>query len=359
MISIKRDSLESKALSWVRFPLACLVVLIHTAYTNDQSDICYYLGKLISSNLANIAVPTFFFISGYLFFAKYDDFGWYEYRNMLQDKTKRLLLPYLIWNCIAYYVYGLTNNFAGDIRPWELYRIFWAIDDGYVVTSLLGYKFSILSSPALGTFWFIRDLMVVMLLSPIIWWIIRKLKMWSLLIFILPWILKIGIPIKGFGLFALCFFPLGATFSICGKNIFDYAKRLGGYTSIIVILLLFINSYLNVGVYAEYLNKLFIVLGLISVIYISYIAIQRNPNSKIIKLGEASFFIYAFHALFIFNPMRHIIAPICLVPVLGNTLAYMTFFILKVCISIGIYFGLFKYCPNILAVLVGGKINKK
>ena len=95
--------------------------------------------------------------------------------------------------------------------------------------SVFGYEFSILSSPsAIGVMWFIRDLMVAMVLSPIVWWIVRRMRMWSLVVFFLPYILYIGVPVQGFGLAALCFFPAGATFSICGKDVVQSLTRWGG-----------------------------------------------------------------------------------------------------------------------------------
>lgn len=213
MINLKSDSLESRALAWLRFPLALLVVLIHTGYTSDKNDFAFYLGNMISNNLANIAVPTFFFISGYLFFSKYIKFEYKDYIAIIVKKSKTLLLPYIIWNLIMYiYIAAwhlISDGTLGDIQPWELYKIFWAKDDGYVVTSPFGYQFSILCSPICGVLWFIRDLMVVMLLSPLIWWIVRRLQMWSIILFLVPWLFYIGVPIKGFGLMALCFFPIG------------------------------------------------------------------------------------------------------------------------------------------------------
>lgn len=235
MVALNRDSKESLALDWVRFPLAALIVLIHTAFTDDRGDIAFYLGKMISENLANIAVPTFFFISGYLFFARYERFGRQEYLKMLTKKARTLLLPYIIWNAVVYLYMMIshlhTDGTFGDIMPWELHKIFWAQNDGYVTTSPFGYQFSLLCTPVCGVLWFIRDLMVAMILTPIIWYVVRKCRLWSIILFLIPWLLNIGIPIKGFGLVALCFFPLGATFSICGKDIFRYIRPGGQYSS--------------------------------------------------------------------------------------------------------------------------------
>ncbi len=361
MVIITRGSKESLAIEWMYFPLAALVVLIHTPYTNDQFDFSYYLGTFLSVNLAQIAVPAFFFLSGYLFFAKYERFGYTEYVSMLKKKTLTLLLPYLIWNFIGYYVYGLTNNFSSDIRPWELYRIFWNASDGYVATSIFGYKFSILSAPGgCGVLWFVRDLIVAMLLSPIIWLIARRFKIWALIIFLLPWILKIGIPIDGFGLAALCFFPLGATFSILGKNIFIYLSTWGKTISVSFIIMFFVCYYLCLnGNVPQLLNKFLILLGIMFMCVLAYRGGSNDSkcSRRIRHLGECSFFIYVFHTLFVFYPMRFFIDPLTTLPFIGNTLAYLTAFLLKIGICVGVYYAMKKMTPSLLGYMVGGRIK--
>lgn len=362
MIALKRNSKESLAIDWVRFPLAALIVLIHTPFTDDRSDFAFYLGKAVSENLADIAVPTFFFISGYLFFAHYEKFGWNEYRNMLIKKSCTLLLPYIIWNAIVYLFLMIshlhTDGTFGDIMPWELHKIFWAQNDGYVATSLFGYKFSILCTPVCGVLWFIRDLMVAMLMSPIIWWIVRRCKLWALILFLIPWVLYIGIPIKGFGLMALCFFPLGATFSICDKDIFKYIRPGGAIISIIFVIIWSINSFISFNSNVpRLLNQLLILTGLVSILYISYICTSCKSYRIICKLGEASFFIYVCHTLFVFYPLHYILDPLETIPYIGDSLIYVLSFLIKLGICTVGYFILKNLCPSLLSIAVGGRVN--
>lgn len=229
MIDLFHGSHTSKVLEIMRFPLAALIVFIHTSFSPDKTDLSFYLGNLITQSIATVAVPTFFFISGYLFFAKYTTFGWKEYSNAIRKKILTLAVPYFLWIAIVYYGMGVLTGFKNGPEPWDLYRIFWAESDGIVAKSLFGYSFSILSTPsALGVLWFVRDLMVAMLLTPIMWYIVKHLKMWSIIFFLIPYFLFLAVPVKGFGLVALCFFPIGATFSICGKDIVNVVTGWGG-----------------------------------------------------------------------------------------------------------------------------------
>lgn len=307
MIELKRDSVESRMLSWLRFPLATLIVFIHTDFPyDDPSHPAFYVGKLLSEGLAQIAVPTFFFISGYLFFARYERFGWKEYWSAMKKKFFSLAIPYMLWIALVYYAYGFYSGQVTyvDLRPSELYKIFWAAGDGYVATSVFGYKFSILSTPSgVGVLWFVRDLMVAMLLSPVIWWIVRRCRLWSIILFIIPYVFYIAIPIKGFGLAALCFFPLGATFSICGINISKVTVKWGKWTLIVFSVLLLGKYALDIQQihYHRILSQAVILTGIGAAMYISCYSLRYTRFSKwICLLGEASFFIYVGHAVPIF-----------------------------------------------------------
>lgn len=70
---------ESETISYLRFPLIVLVVMIHSKFDgvvvngvglmHDGGFPCYStISTLVSNIIASIAVPLFYFISGFLFF---------------------------------------------------------------------------------------------------------------------------------------------------------------------------------------------------------------------------------------------------------------------------------------------------
>ena len=72
---------ESETISYLRFPLIVLVVMIHSKFDgvvvngvglmHDGGFPCYStISTLVSNIIASIAVPLFYFISGFLFFFK-------------------------------------------------------------------------------------------------------------------------------------------------------------------------------------------------------------------------------------------------------------------------------------------------
>ena len=107
------DELLSKTISYLRFPLIVGVVFIHNkmAEINVQGDIVSYddwpwltyTMDFFSSVLPTIAVPLFFFISGFLFFYKVD-FDKNVYIKKLKSRYHTLVIPYLIWNFVGFLI---------------------------------------------------------------------------------------------------------------------------------------------------------------------------------------------------------------------------------------------------------------
>ena len=281
---------------------------------------------------------------------------------MLKKKCTSLLLPYIIWNVIMFILVA-TSNFShrngwGDIKPWELYRIFWAVNDGYIATSILGYQFSILCTPINGPLWFVRDLMVVMTISPLFYWIIKHIKHWSPVLFILPYLLHIGVPIKGFGLVALCFFPMGMYFSVMNLDIFELLSRFKKYIislAFILFLSFYIFSILSVS--CHLLKEATIIIGIATAMLIAYTCAMRNSklNKRCIKLGETSFWIYVMHTTPFISPLQHVFAFTRSISYVGETIYYCALLISKIVLCILTYYALKHICPKFLSFLIGGR----
>lgn len=105
------SSLLSDTITYLRFPLIVCVVMLHTFILGEsQFGIVHVpVGKfpvfdvfdhVIKADIGEMAVPLFFFISGFLFFYK-TDFNLSIYRLKLKRRFHSLFIPYLFWN-IAY-----------------------------------------------------------------------------------------------------------------------------------------------------------------------------------------------------------------------------------------------------------------
>ncbi len=228
----KRDS---EVINLVRFPLAFMVVILHSYvavngfhisrvdYTHLTGTDWYSLvGVTFSHVLTQVAVPIFFFISGYLFYVGMQEWQWAKYADKLKRRFKTLLVPYLSWNTVqaliivsvmvlAYILFGKSldriENWFHEIGG--LTGIYWSNHATSVIKqNVIGC--SVLKTyPLLIPMWFIRDLMVTVLLSPVIWWLLKRIPFLTLILLAPCWIIGIDIHIPGISFSALLFFSVG------------------------------------------------------------------------------------------------------------------------------------------------------
>lgn len=157
----------STLISTLRLPLMVAVVFIHCSLTDDASMPLVTTTELIfSSILASPAVPLFMFFAGYLFFINVPHLNISSYFSKLKSRFHTLFIPYILWNLIVMVFFLLIhkfcprlinadfNNIAAFSLP-QLLDCFWTGSGGY---------------PIAYQFWFIRDLLLLVILS--LWYII-------------------------------------------------------------------------------------------------------------------------------------------------------------------------------------------
>ena len=223
------DKQLSKTISLLRLPLALLIVFGHAdilkfpIYSHgeiaffDQSIICYPV-SFFSLVLFGSAVPLFFGISGYLFFNK-QDFNVDIYRDKLKKRVKTLLIPYVSWN-ILYILFNVALlKFKGE---------------SFDVITQIGSIWCMPNSlfPADPALWFVRDLMLCMVLTPILYIIVKR-KYVFVLFFITSFSLWLTNSfsdklIPGISISSILFFSLGAYLAINRTEIVNRLNSIGG-----------------------------------------------------------------------------------------------------------------------------------
>lgn len=146
--------------------LAILVFTIHISslynYTqfSDTRDFIKPLEWFVAC-VSRVAVPTFFILSGALFFRDYDNS---VYVKKLKSRAKTLLIPYLLWNTIWMLFGVVTTLFFSD----------YFIGRPQSDLSPSGIFLSIVFHSDNLPFWFILNLIMFVILSPVIYELVRR-----------------------------------------------------------------------------------------------------------------------------------------------------------------------------------------
>ena len=352
---ISGEQLQSRVISFLRFPLCAAVVLIHinintkACLTHPLYDSVHYFCAQI---IARVAVPLFFMFSGFLFFYKSEEFTFSSYKGKLTKRIRTLLIPYLFWNCtlILYYLvgrlFGLGSQYGEGFGFINWLRPFW---NNYPI------EFNgegIASYPICVQFWYIRDLMVTVLLSPVIYWLIKKCRIYLIMTLATLWITNLWPLITGFNITALFFFSLGAYCSIFKKNFAEILKPhtllLGvAYLLTIVLVLIMLDTKFNP------LRRIGILFGMAFTISLTARYISKGLWNTNKFLSESSFFVFAYHVTAIF-----IIEDI--VSLFFNTDIMCTMlYIVKagviVIVGLALYYLLKKWMPRFTSLITGGR----
>lgn len=179
------------------------VVLIHS-YLGERAEYPFldYIQNLFSQIIGRNGVPFFFFISSYLLFNKER-----EYIPTLKSRVKTLLIPFLFWTISVLLLFfvlqsipALSSFFSGkmgEIADYSLYQYLNAI-------------FGIDKSPLAYQFWFIRDLMKLIILFPIFSYLARKISYITLIILAGLWLAEVPTMPFFYSFEVVFFFYLGA-----------------------------------------------------------------------------------------------------------------------------------------------------
>ena len=375
---MKKD-LRSLSLDLLRFPLAIIIVSVHVfnSYSISIQDKIYDVSSISLYNdfllfvdgfMRGISVPVYFFISGYVFFWGIDDYSKGTYLKKIKNRIYTLLIPYVIWNipdiiigvgkyafcgALSFASYGVEMNLTFK----NILSCFWKYN-GELFIPIASTGERIISSsvfPINTPLWFIRDLIIVVIFTPLIYHILRYTKYFLIVVLgILFFIPNIHIPY----LSAFLFFSIGSYLSIYKK---DMVNEFGRYfkVSMIVYPLFSFLSIMAIMLNFEafgYIFKQISIIGFLVFAYNLSLCVLQNTNIRPGKiLPAASFFIYVSHSLVIQRVTK--IMFLLLKPDSGivTIFAYILSIAFTVLSLLGVFMLMKKYIPRILQFVTGRK----
>ena len=354
--SIMTDN-TSQTIAVLRFPLIVAVVLLHTYIidrpiggtiyvAHGQYPVFELFAHIYQSEFGNMSVPLFFFISGFLFFSGMDKFSWRIIGKKLKKRVHSLFIPFFIWNVVFILFVALVNAINSSLLTYkksfvdmtfgEVLNCFWDLSQGLI------------------PLWFIRDLMIINIFSPIIYFMLKnKISKLIVLGFTILFLSQIFHYVPGIGMRCAYPYMLGAWFSINGKDfIFVLNKYIYPLTILLIILVGF-DTYLwtnDVSLFA--LNRFAQIIGFMTIPLWMSRCIEAGVLKKNEFLSKGSFFVFVFHMFIIYIPAK---LWVYVFPVNGWTATMALLFIplLVAYFCLGVYKVLLMFMPKVVTIAMG------
>lgn len=356
------DSVQSQTIKWLRFPLIVLIVFIHRTtnydlgpsvnslnvnFFNLSSTDLFVLIKIFCQHVfPRVAVPSFFLISGYLFYTNVKRWSIRIYYHKMRSRLNTLFLPYLLWNLIAI-SYPLSLCIFRDVpmpnttAGWLSF--FWDTGDG-------------LAQPLDYPLWYVRDLMVMVLLTPLSWYFIKFINGIFLVPLAIFYVMGFWPQIAGLNIISVFFFNFGAFLAISDKPLEFHRIEIPNYILTCLLALLTVYNYGKCNF--SYLLALYSISGVISVFNIAGRMVRLGVFTFSFQLKRYVFFIYAAHTLvlvFILDILMYdlfqnanMLLQLCI---------YMLMPFVKIAFCILLYRLLEQSMPSVLRILVGGSLS--
>ncbi len=374
-----KDKLRTQALDLLRFPLAIVVLSVHVFSTQGLS----FSGEVVNFNdypvfiefnnaidafLRSQSVPIYYFISGYVFFIGLQTWNNDKFKNKLKNRVKSLLIPYIIWNSIfilqlIFTIYSPFGKYLAQESTFNptfenFLSCFWMYDGNLAGVSETMYEANKLL-PINVPLWFIRDLMIMVLCSPILYQLIKRTKIAVVAVLGCLWGLHqidISLPFY-FPYAAAFFFSWGAYMTIKRK---DMIAEFGKYAKISLVLyialgLLYITA---VHIYPDALKVikgLNIIIGLVFAYNLAVYLIKKGICKSNKLLSASSFFIYITHALVCGKVLKMLF--IAIKP--ENDFTIISVFLFAIILTTLLLLGTFKlmqkFTPRLLSIVAGRK----
>lgn len=355
---------ESRTITMTKVICMFGVIWIHAAinkYVDCSAPVGFYYNFLTRA-MVMFAVPGFFMCSGFLFFLNYK--GVDSYKKKMASRIKGLLVPYIIWISLTMAVtwflqdgMGLAKLFGAgnmklmhDFTSMEIIQSYWNVRDG---------------APFLSTMWFLRDLMVCVLLAPILYQVLRLDKVSVLVILVFIALTILGFSLLNIAMSSILYFIMGGYLSIQGIKPFAWikSKKLYLYGTAFILIICYSSVYTEETLSQGYMYRLLSIAYNVSMV-VSVIAIclhleHKTIGVKLMTLGIPSYFIYLAHEPYMgymLQIMLKVLKPfeivyqivVILIPILYPIFIIGLFYLIFKCFK--------QYVPKLLSVAVGGKV---
>lgn len=296
----------------VRLPLIILVTYAHSyggirggySLLGSGWDAYEVLKLMISQTLVKVAVPAFFVMSGYLFFANVEKLTKEVYWQKLKRRVKTLLIPYIVWNLL-------------------------------MALKLQEISLATFIAPANMPLWFLRDLIMVSMVTPILYIGVKRLGWWLALILVPIYLTGVWAVQPDVNPYAICFFTFGAMLSIRKMDLVEACGRYAWQACALSMIL-------GIAMMLTYGSEVYMILmlGFRMTSVVALFGMARFAHwCQTPVCSQASYFVYLAHYVLFFG-----FVDTMFFAVFGDSTAslcghYLICPLIKACLLIAIYCG--------------------
>ena len=352
----------SKRITSLRFLLACLVVFIHNTLPsiNDGGGQLYsyhWIKQLISVGLGCSAVPLFFTFSAYLQAKKS-----LSYPKLLKKRAKSILLPYILWIFI-YLIYELFGKlFISKIMPSALSETYkpiqeWTFIDYIVKIFGYGKRLCIADTDnpgVAGQFWFMRDLMILIIISPLLTYCIKKIPTALFALILILSFLNTDLIFVSNS--ALLFYLIGLYWGTYDIPLLEKIDCIHWY-EIVSLFLLALLAFSTIFSNNALISSVLVIFSATLILKVSATLILKESTFQALYfLSKFSFFLYAIHLPIVLAVIKTLWCRI--IPLTNSFFCLLEYFgVSFITIILGTALAMFlkRICPNLFGLLNGGR----
>jgi hypothetical protein len=297
---------DSSRISFLRIVLVALLVLLHFGglYGQDTSPRDGFqpgehgFATLVASVIgfsAFAAVPTLSAISGYLFFRGTSPGTMPDFGRKFRSRVRTLVVPLAIWGSL-----GLVVGFLVRLVEPNAFSAWFDFGNRSVLPALVDSALGITGVPFVQPLWFLRDLVVTVALSPVIWFLVGRAPIATTLGLVALWIAGENLWIF-LRLDCLVFFTIGAALALHRRSV-DLSD---GWTAVVALAFL---ALVLARSKAEYLLGLDVdgfavsammaalrIVGALAAWNLAALAVRSDLGLRLSLLSPAAFFVFCAH----------------------------------------------------------------
>lgn len=368
----------SKRITAMRFILACFVVLIHSEGSISEMDaipITRFLIDFVKSGFFSVAVPMFFVISGYLFFVK--DEGYFP---MLQKKAHSIGIPFLFWPMASVIIYTILQHTPFISQFFEQSSFFFKrhnIINTFIAEAPDPEKQKtlfdgILMGGYVYQFWYVRNLIVLFILSPIFKFLFKKIPLATFITVLLCYLLSsfecfYFLDILGISR-SILFFGIGYIFAKINLDTFFEKIDAIHPAEVAIVSILFASlvaifkqtNFIEMANIFEKFDVFFMVF--VCVYFSGRFARRKNAFSKLSSLSHYSMWIFCAHQPILMATFNKLTDRLLLPFITTSTISQLALFVIfftraTICVLFLLFIGkiLHRICPKVLAFVTGGR----